>query len=451
MPTTTQVLSFDHLLPEGERLFDFQTVSVAYALVARRTFVADEMGLGKTRVALVAAEAVGAYPLVVVCPASLKGNWRNEVRRCLPQRTVEVVSGNKPYPVAADVIIVNYDILTAWAPSLAPQALVLDESHYVKTPTAKRTLAAQALAQRVPAGGLVLALTGTPLLNRPIELISQLDILGKLGDITGPAKDDDFEFSFKWKFCRNEKSKQETGKYTWDAARDLAELNKRLRANCMVRRLRKETLGTKDTHRVFTTLSLNGALDTYRKAEANVIRFLHETKGAAAARRAEKAKVLVELGTLRRLAGEAKVEAAIEWIDNFLVSNPDDSLVVFANHVEVQQALVAHYNCPRILAGQKDVEEQKAAFQAKQHRLIVCSLNAASTGHTLTAASTVLFTADQVTAFYLIAEDTIDEVVAALIESKRATFTKAIDGGNEAEVETQIQQAVIEHLYQKGA
>lgn len=186
---TSTTLSFDHLLPEGESLFDYQHVGVAYALVARRCFIADEQGLGKTRQALVALEAADAYPAIVVCKASLKANWENEVRRCLPHRSVEVVGGSRPYTTESDIVIINFDILSTWEPFLdAPQALVVDESHYLKEKgtdkkPVQRTRAALALAERVPADGFVFLLSGTPLLNRPIELVSQLQILGALKDI----------------------------------------------------------------------------------------------------------------------------------------------------------------------------------------------------------------------------------------------------------------------------
>ena len=77
----------------GGELRPFQRAAVAYALEARRTFLADEQGLGKTVEALATLEADDAYPAVVVCPASLKLNWRREIEHWLPHRSVTVVSG----------------------------------------------------------------------------------------------------------------------------------------------------------------------------------------------------------------------------------------------------------------------------------------------------------------------------------------------------------------------
>jgi SWI/SNF-related matrix-associated actin-dependent regulator 1 of chromatin subfamily A len=493
-------ISFDQLLPEGVALKPFQTVGVAYASVTRRTFIADEMGLGKTIQALVALEANNAYPAVVACPASLKGNWANEVRRFLPGRSVEVVSGKRPYPVTADVVIVNYDVLSAWKDALAqPVALVLDESHYAKTPGAARTKAAQELADSVPAEGVVLCLTGTAYQNRPIELISQLQILGQLDKIVAGEyqADEDPVFAFKWAFCRNEDSKAETGKYTWDGAINLDKLNDRLRGTCLVRRERAEVLGLTDTVRVPVTLSLNGALKAYRAAEADILGFLKvqaETRrlvealakgeddaeakaqlaGLRAKQAAQAAEALVKLGQLRKLAGEAKVEATAEWVENFLTSNPDKSIVIFAWHKEVQAKLVealAAYEPAQILGGQTDVEAQKARFQAKETRVIVCSIKAASEGHTLTAASDVLFveqpwhagaeqqaedrvnrigrTAEAVFAWKLLAEDTIDGDIARLIEKKRAVFRAGIIG-EDVEDEGSVASEILDSLRRRA-
>ena len=115
-------------------------------------------------------EADGAYPAVVVCPASLKLNWAREAERWLPHRTLTVISGTGGAPRPADITVLNYEIVHAHHDRLArarPRALVLDESHYVKNPRAKRTRALRRLAATLPPGGLRLALTGTPVSTTP--------------------------------------------------------------------------------------------------------------------------------------------------------------------------------------------------------------------------------------------------------------------------------------------
>lgn len=480
---TTATLSFDHLLPEGKTLLPFQTTGVAYASIQRRTFIADEMGLGKTWQALLTLEANDAFPAVVVCPTTLRGNWANEIRALLPHRSVEVVYGTRVYDVRADIVVVGESVLKNWADTLAqPNALVLDESHYFKNEKAQRSKAAQRLADSVPAEGVVLCLTGTPIQNRPVELISQLRILGRLEDVAprprkahgenGQFSDRDWEFSFKFAYCG---PVRETHGWKFDGASNLDTLNERLRSTCMVRRERQDVLGLLDTVRREVRLSLNGGLKTYRQAESNIVNYMRQVAAAdarikalnegddpdkaakvaalQAENKARRAEILVTLTTLRNLAGQAKVEAAVEWVENFLDSNPTKSVILFAWHKDVQQGLIkalADYNPSMILGGQADVEAQKARFQAKETRVIVCSIKAASEGHTLTAASDVLFVeqpwhsgaqqqaedranrlgqqAEMVFSWTLLAETTIDEWVYQLISDKRRVVRAAIVG-----------------------
>ncbi len=163
----------------GGELRPFQRAGVAYVLWSRRCFLADEQGLGKTVQALAALEADDAYPAVVVCPASLKLNWRREIEHWLPHRSVTVVSGTSGTHEAADIIVLNYEIVHAHRARLGlrtPKALVLDESHYVKNPRAKRTQAVRRLVGALAPDALRLNLTGTPVMNHPEELIAQLRV-----------------------------------------------------------------------------------------------------------------------------------------------------------------------------------------------------------------------------------------------------------------------------------
>ena len=134
----------------GGELKPFQRAGVRYLLEQRRAFLADEQGLGKTVEALATLEADGAYPAVVVCPASLKLNWMREIERWLPGRrrrcstATGAAAGRRG---GRDGRQLRHRRRPARRRSLAlaPRAVVLDESHYCKNPGAKRTQAAQRL------------------------------------------------------------------------------------------------------------------------------------------------------------------------------------------------------------------------------------------------------------------------------------------------------------------
>ena len=207
----------------GGELRPFQRAGVAYALGARRLFLADEQGLGKTVQALATLESDDAYPAVVVCPASLKLNWRREIEHWLPHRSVTVVSGTGSVADAAEITVINYEIVHAHRVRLAlrrPHALVLDESHYIKNPRAKRTQAVRKLAEALQPDALRMALTGTPVMNHAEELIAQLRVIGRLEDFGSGAR-----------FARRFQGVGAEERIHWH-----------LRRSCFVRRLKADVL-----------------------------------------------------------------------------------------------------------------------------------------------------------------------------------------------------------------
>jgi hypothetical protein len=429
----------------GGELKPFQRAGVAYLLAQRRAFLADEQGLGKTIEALVALEADEAYPALVLCPASLKLNWLREIERWLPHRTAGALNGTRGGPCEPhDITVVNYDIVAARLQTLAapaPRALVLDESHYCKNASAKRTQAVQRLAAAVPQDGLVFALSGTPVLNRPAELISQLRILGRLGDFGSGA-------SFSERF-RGPDAHQR--------------LHWHLRARCYARRVKADVLPQLPPKtRAVVPVELDNEPE-YRLAERDVVAWLQSQPldlreldaKVAAALRAER---LVRLGALKLLAARGKLHASLAWIHDFCSSG--ERLVVFAHHREVQQALLERFpHALHILGRDSQLQRQRAldSFQAPDsphNQLLVCSIEVAGQGITLTRASHVAFLEldwtpakhdqaedrchrigqrDAVNASYLLAAGTVDEKIAALLEHKRAVVGAVTDGRDEGE------------------
>jgi SNF2 family DNA or RNA helicase len=431
------------LPPLGGELRPFQRAGVQYALAQRRTFLADEQGLGKTVQALAALEADGAYPAVVVCPASLKLTWEREAGHWLPGRSTAVLSGRSARgwhaagAADADIVILNYDIADGHVKRLGDlglRAAVFDESHYCKEPRAKRTKACLALARRVPPEGLRLALTGTPILNRPKELVSQLRLIGRLDDFgSGAAMTRRFR-----------------------AAEALERLHWHLRSHCYVRRVKADVLPQLPPKRQVTIPVALSNEKEYRLAERNVVDWLRtqpldlrelQAKVAAALRNER----LVQLNKLRQLAGRGKLTAALGWLDDFVESG--EPLVVFADHIELQQELVARFPDAVHVLGSDDTrarDEAVTAFQSPDGpQVIVCSLRAAGQGLTLTRASNVAFLeldwtparlaqaedrchrigqGSAVTAWYLLAPDTIDETMADLLAAKRGVIGAVTDG-----------------------
>ncbi|HET6551228.1 MAG TPA: DEAD/DEAH box helicase [Solirubrobacter sp.] len=434
----------------GGELRPFQRAGVNYALESRRLFIADEQGLGKTVEALAVLEEDDAYPAVVICPASLKLNWQRETEHWLPHRSLHVVVGTGKTIPKADITVLNYEIVHAHRERLAiarPKALILDESHYVKNPAAKRTRAVRRLAEALPEGAFKIALTGTPVMNHPDELIAQLRILGRLEEFGSGAR-------FKRRF---------------QGAGAEERIHWHLRRTCFVRRLKKDVLPQlPEKRQVVVPVALENERD-YRLAERDVIAWLQEQPlelselqaKVAATLRAER---LAQLNTLRRLAARGKLGPALAWIDDFLAS--EEPLVVFAGHREIQEMVVQRFPDALHVVGADDAKQRDAAVQAFQApdgpQLLVCSTRVAGQGITLTRASNVAFLdlewspamhdqaedrchrigqRDAVTAWYLLAAETIDEAMAEVLARKRG-IVGAVTDGRRDESEAVVQSVV---------
>jgi hypothetical protein len=433
------------------QLRPFQKAGVHYIANAFQTgsgcLLADEMGLGKTIQAIAASVYTDRVPVLVVCPASLKLNWKREIQKWLPDDSVTVVQGSKPWE-NADWVIVNYDILGRQLQalkSLQPRMLILDESHYVKSTAAKRTKYVTELAQVAEKS---LLLTGTPIANRPEELLSQLRIMGRLSEVAGGYR----------AFMRS---------HVWPYNPDLAGLGMRLRETCMVRRTKEEVLTElpdKIVEPVEVPLSNHSE---YKRAEADFVAWLIENNYAPDG--VVTFHHLAQLAVLRRLAGEGKVQGVIDWSRDFLDST-DRKLVLFAHHKSIQGELaedLAPYGVCQILGGQPEVNDAEVQrFQNdSSQRVMVASLLAGGVGHTMTAASHAVIVelawtpkdmnqaADRlhrmgqqlpVNVYWALSEQqTIDQHIWNIIQHKMQVCKSITDPGEAAAVETQSVEAEV--------
>jgi SWI/SNF-related matrix-associated actin-dependent regulator 1 of chromatin subfamily A len=286
-------------------------------------------------------------------------------------------------------------------------------------------------------------------MNHAEELIAQLRILGRLSDFGSGAR-----------FARRFQGVGAEERIHWH-----------LRRRCFVRRLKADVLPQLPAKRQVTVpVALENERE-YRLAEKDVVAWLREQpldlgeldRKVAAALRAER---LAQLNALKRLAARGKLGAALAWIEDFLAS--DEPLVVFAGHREVQDLLVERFPDAAHLLGRDSAQAREAAVQAFQDphgpQLILCSTRVGAQGITLTRASNVAFLdlewtpaihdqaedrchrigqEDAVTAWYLLAADTIDETMIELIARKRG-IVGAVTDGRRDESEALVQAVVRE-------
>lgn len=344
----------------GGELMAFQRAGVAYALERRRIFVADEQGLGKTIQALATVQADLAYPAVVICPVSLKLNWMREIDTWLPGREARMAVGRAPQSLAGgELLVLNYEIVADHIDelaALAPRALVLDESHYLKSPRAARTAAVRELSERLAPDALRLALTGTPVVNRPAELASQLRILGRLQEY-GSAR------SFQSGF-RTEESRRS--------------LHARLRGSCYLRRRKADVLEQlPEKRRALVTVPLSNEAE-YRRAEHDFVAWLQEqieASGEGSISQSLRAAALVRLGALRRLAARGKLAAALEWIEDFEETD----------RIGQDRGVTAWY-----LLAAKSIDERMAALLAEKREVVDSLTDGGAGGEGLSLASELI-------------------------------------------------------------
>lgn len=425
-------------------LYPFQMEGVQFIEKRNgKALIGDEMGLGKTAQALAWLQLhPEARPAVVVVPASLKINWEREAQGWMETPNTQILSGTKSTtPIIGDIIIINYDILPAWLrvlQGIRPKVLITDEAHYYKNKTAKRTKAVQALAKGIPH---IIALSGTPIVNRPIEFYNALKLV-----------DDEGMFGSFWNFVMRYCGAKHNG-FGWDfnGASNTKELHEKTKT-MMLRRLKKDVLtDLPDKTRSFLPLELSNTKE-YRKAEKDFIQWVRETKGDSAARRAKSAEALARIEALKQLSVKGKMGQAIEWIKDFV--EVDGKLVVFTTHTATIDTLMQEFTDVAVrVDGSVAGEDREKAVQRFQNdetcRLFVGNIRAAGVGLTLTAASNVailelpwtpgdLVQAEDrchrigqknaVNIHYLLASGTIEENIARMLDNKRQILDAVLDG-----------------------
>ena len=174
-------------LPTG-LLYPHQADGVAFLISKKRAILGDDMGLGKTRQAVVALQAaVPEGVILVVCPASLKLNWKREILMVDPAARIEVLGYDKEPSVNPRWVIVNYDLLSKQAERLHDirwAGVILDEAHFIKNASARTTHCLKLLGvqdqAKAPLVGpnYVFLLTGTPMTSRPRDLFNLLRCVG---------------------------------------------------------------------------------------------------------------------------------------------------------------------------------------------------------------------------------------------------------------------------------
>lgn len=452
--------------------YEYQKEGIEAGLRWRRFLIGDEPGLGKTLQSIGVVDCANAYPCLVICPSSLKINWQREFEKFTCRKALVLdnsVATTWPYLLQMGmhhVAVVNYESLrkyfvwdihackgqsfrlkdVVFCPHIKLfKSVIIDESHRVKDPTAQQTIFARGI---VEGKQWRILLSGTPVVNRPADLIAQLSIMGRLDEFGGRSKFlADYgggEASQSRGSASSQISKERRGKNEDDEPRNLERLSQELYSRCMIRREKRNVLKElPDKTRTDLYVEISNR-DEYELAAADLAEYLRRYTECddIDIRRKMRMEALVKFMTLRSLSSKGKVRQAVDFVKTFLANGKP--LILFCSLHEIVDALKKAFPKAVSVTGRDSMMMKQAAvdaFQSGNAQLIICSIKAAGVGLTLTASSNVAFVEfpwtyadccqcedrahrigqkDNVTCYYLIGRHTIDRTLYDIIHKKRS-------------------------------
>ncbi len=463
--------------PGKLELMPHQAAMIASAAEGHRTFLlADEPGLGKTAQALLAAQAAHAFPLLVVCPNVVKTNWARETERWTPRRSATVIHGDGGQVDAfADVIIVNYEILdrhVGWLGSFGFKGMVVDEAHFIKNKTSQRSRHVLELSEQLrtrTARPLLMALTGTPLINDIEDFRAIWQFLGWIDDTAPMAR-------LMERLDETELTPADHSFYP-SARKAVIDMG-------IVRRRKVDVAADIPARRI---ADIPVELDdedarSIRSAEKELARRLVERYQAALeTRRTGSVVEGIDHELVRRVAtwereemdsgtsgenvfsmfrriGRAKAGLSADYAAQ--LARNVGKVVFFARHVDVMDIAEETFTRRGLkhvsIRGDQTPKAREKAIHSFVNdpdvQVVVCSLAAAGVGVNLQVASNVVLAelswtdaeqtqaidrvhrigqSDPVTAWRIIAAQTIDTRIAELIDSKAGLAARALDGSDE--------------------
>lgn len=448
---TVEKYSTEELVAQNPTSMPHQLEAIGFLISHAKCILADDMGLGKTHNLIRASICVGAEQIVIIAPACVKTTWRREIERWDPDfKQITIYSGKtkkshieiEGVGDKREYLILNYDIAGAHLTDIKrADTAILDESQYVKNQQALRTKSIAQWLKSINPSRIWLA-TGTPVMNRPIELVSPLSMILNFKREFGSY------FSFGKKYCNAYEKHIGYGNTVWDfsGTSNLGELHQRL-SHVMIRRTRKEALGDAIRKNSPVTIPVNGFTPAAIEVDDDDVNSFRHRQRHVMKKRVE--------------AGEAKIDHAIAWIKNYQEVQPDNSLVVFCHHISVAQALAVKFNIEAYTGETSQDERDKLVsdFQSGETKLFIATTLSAGVGITLTKSSDVLFTEYEfrpsdhwqaedrlarigqdniVQPYYLHLENSIDNAMAKLIEKKSHIIHSITDGVDVSELDNEV-------------
>ena len=439
--------------------YPYQLKGIARGLELKRFMNCDEPGLGKTLQSIATINLANAFPCLVICPSSLKINWQREWEKFTDKKAMVLTDKVRDtwtffYQTGMhQVFIVNYESLKKYFVQRIKKAegwtlrdvefrnsinlfksVIIDESHRCKSASTQQAKFCKGICTGKE---WVIELTGTPVVNRPKDLIPQLAILNRMDDFGGYKP-------FVNRYCSGQRE-----------ASNLKELNFNLWKYCMFRREKSLVLtDLPDKIRQVNTCEITNRKE-YMDAERDLIMYLQKYKDADDEKieKALRGEVMVRINILRQISARGKVRDVIEFVKDFRENGK--KIILFCSLHEVVDQLKRYFPTAVSVTGRDSQDEKQRAVDAFQNNpkadIIICSIKAAGVGLTLTASSNVAFVEfpwtyadccqcedrahrigqiDSVTCYYFLGRRTIDEKVYRIIQEKK-NIANAVTGSTE--------------------
>ena len=439
--------------------YPYQLKGIARGLELKRFMNCDEPGLGKTLQSIATINLANAFPCLVICPSSLKINWQREWEKFTDKKAMVLTDKVRDtwtffYQTGMhQVFIVNYESLKKYFVQRIKKAegwtlrdvefrnsinlfksVIIDESHRCKSASTQQAKFCKGICTGKE---WVIELTGTPVVNRPKDLIPQLAILNRMEDFGGYKP-------FVNRYCSGQRE-----------ASNLKELNFNLWKYCMFRREKSLVLtDLPDKIRQVNTCEITNRKE-YVDAERDLIMYLQKYKDADDEKieKALRGEVMVRINILRQISARGKVRDVIEFVKDFRENGK--KIILFCSLHEVVDQLKRYFPTSVSVTGRDSQDDKQRAVDAFQNNpktdIIICSIKAAGVGLTLTASSNVAFVEfpwtyadccqcedrahrigqkDSVTCYYFLGRRTIDEKVYRIIQEKK-NIANAVTGSTE--------------------
>jgi SWI/SNF-related matrix-associated actin-dependent regulator 1 of chromatin subfamily A len=441
-------------------LLSHQKEAIQKLLENKKFILADDMGLGKTTSSIVAALETGAKKILIICPATLKINWKREIEN-YSERSIFIAEG-KQFSTEHDFVIINYDIIKNFHDSKKKDEsqilganfdlVVIDEAHYIKNAQAQRTKLINDFVKKVDRLWL---LTGTPMTSRPIDYYNLLSL------IDSPVAKNWMAYVIR--YCQGYQFKVGSRK-VWNVmgASNLEELRDRT-SGLTLRRLKEDVLDLPD--KIITPIYLRLKSKEYEEVMGEYYNWYEKNP--------EESKSLTvqftKLTKVRQIIANEKITQTIELTENIL--EQDKKVIIFCNFTESLNKIVEHFgkSAVKVDGSMSKVERQHSVDEFQDNpkvKVFVGNIKAAGVGLTLTSAEAVIMNdlsflpsdhsqaedrayrygqKNNVLVYYPIFENTIEGIIYDILNAKKQVISTVMgDNVNSADYAEEILRRINE-------